>query len=277
MSGDKKLVSIIIPCYNYGNFVSEAINSALNQTYGNIQIVVVNDGSTDNSGEVIKTFADKYKNILFFDNKENNGVVYSRNMAIEASSGYYILPLDADDFIDKTYVEKAVKIFDTKPEIGIVYCNANLIGNKNKKWKLPEFDKEKMLYENCIFASAIFRKEDFIRAGKYKDYMKNGIEDWDLWLSFMELGIKPYKINETLFYYRQHSFGSRNSNINSLNLKREILKQHKDLYLNSEEFIERAFSKNKNYKKYRKLFNIFLFISIIEFLGILFLIWRINT
>ena len=109
-----KKVSIIIPCYNQGRFVGEAIQSSLNQTYKNIEIVCVNDCSADNSSEIIKDFAKKYKNILFFDLTENKGVINARNLAIEACRGDYILPLDADDTIEPTYVEKAIQILDKK-------------------------------------------------------------------------------------------------------------------------------------------------------------------
>ena len=98
-----KKVSIIIPCYNQGMYVAEAIQSALDQTYNDIEIVCVNDASTDNSREVIRKFADEHNNIIFIDNPENIGVIASRNKAIDACSGEYILPLDADD-IFKTYL-----------------------------------------------------------------------------------------------------------------------------------------------------------------------------
>lgn len=99
-------VSIIIPCYNQAEYVGESIESALKQTYENLEIVCINDGSTDNSSEVIKSYAEKYKNIVFLDEKTNRGVCCARNMAIAASSGEYILPLDADDKIEPQYVEK---------------------------------------------------------------------------------------------------------------------------------------------------------------------------
>ena len=86
-------VSIIIPCYNQAEYVGESIESALKQTYENLEIVCINDGSTDNSSEVIKSYAEKYKNIVFLDEKTNRGVCCARNMAIAASSGEYIFCL----------------------------------------------------------------------------------------------------------------------------------------------------------------------------------------
>ena len=283
---DKK-VSVIIPCYNQGKYVSDAINSVLAQTYDNIEIVIVNDGSTDNSSEVVKTFADKYKNILFFDNQENKGVIYTRNMAIEAASGEYILPLDADDTIESTYIEKAVKILNEYPKIGIVYCKARMFSSKNTYWNLKDFDKSNILYDNCIFCSALFRKSDFIKAGKYKDYMQYGCEDYDLWLSFIEQGFEVHRIDEILFNYRQYEEDSRSTicSKNQDNVWKALIKKHIDLYLEDEQFVDKIHSDfkkiNKKLKKYKKIYKIFLPIIITEsilllFLIITFFIWGIK-
>jgi len=271
-------VSVIIPCYNCENFVSEAIESALQQTYKNMEIVIVNDGSTDKSSEIIKHYADKYKNILFFDNKENRGVIYSRNMAIEASTGKYILPLDADDLIAPTYVEKAVNIIENNPDIGMVYCNGMIFGNKNEPLVLPDFSNQNILFGNCIFITSLFRKSDFFRCGKFKEDMSSGCEDWDFWLSFVEMGLQPYKIDETLFYYRNYTGVSRSTfAVKSYEWRKSILKRHIDLYCKNEKFLNIVFSDLEEqlkyttlkHKKYKKLFNIFLPIIILETIVIL--------
>lgn len=269
-------VSIIIPCYNQGKYVAEAINSALRQTFKDIEIVCVNDGSTDNSVETIKSFENKYKNFIFLNNEENRGVIYSRNFAIKNCNGAYILPLDADDIIEPTYVEKAVKILDNNPNIGIVYCKAKIFGNYDKYWNLKPFNKSDILYENCIFCSALFRKSDFIKIGGYNNNMKYGCEDYDLWLSFIEQGLEVFQINEILFSYRQYDETSRTTI--SLKNKKEIwnnlIKNHINLYLNDENFLERLiFSNpiktNKKYKKYKKMFNKLFPITIIELIIII--------
>lgn len=278
---NNKLVSIIIPCFNQAKYVADAINSALSQTYKNIQIVCVNDGSTDNSGEIIKSFADKYKNILFFDNKENKGVIYSRNLAIDACKGEYILPLDADDVIESSYVEKAVKILNENSNIGIVYSKAKFFGSKNEDWNLPKYNNDSILYANVIFASALFRKSDFLRAGKYKENMKDGFEDWDLWLSFIELGLKPYRIDEVLFYYRQYAASSRSKEVilNNCNVLSNILKNHIELYTQNEDFVKSAFMPSNNPKitkklvKYKKLFNVLLIVCILQFFLIVLILY----
>lgn len=289
----KHKVSVIIPCYNQGKFVTDSINSVLAQTYKNIEIVVVNDGSTDDSREVISALAEKYENILFIDNNENKGVIYVRNFAIKSCHGDYILPLDADDTIEPTYIEKAVRILDENPKIGIVYCKARMFGIRNEVWDLKDFDKSNILYANCIFATSLFRKSDFIDVGMYKDYMYYGCEDYDLWLSFIERGFDVYRIDEFLFNYRQYEEHSRTKTCieNYHKVMKSIVKNHIDLYLEDKRFWDKLYSddifdyyertiklKSTKLEKYRKIYRIFLTIIIVEtiLLIILFgvIIWR---
>lgn len=278
-----KKVSVIIPCYNQGKYVEEAINSVINQTYSNIEIICINDCSTDNSSEIITELCKKYKNIVFLDEKENLGVVKARNKAISIAQGEYILPLDADDTIEPSYIEKAVKILEENPKIGIVYCNAKLFGDIDEIWNLEDFDKSKIIFENQIFNSALFRKSDFTKIGGYKDYMSIGYEDWDLWLSFIEKGFEVYKINEILFNYRQHNIDSRNKTaiLKYKQIQKSILNHHTELFKNNEEVINKlyySFSQEKYEKtntrrrQFKKLFTIFLILSIVELLIVILLL-----
>ena len=268
------LVSVIIPCYNQGLYAGEAIESALGQTYKKIEIVCVDDCSTDNSAEVIREYADRHENVKFIRQSVNGGVCAARNCAIDACLGEYILPLDADDIIDKEYVGKAVEVLNSKPEVGIVYCGAKYFGRKKRRWKLPVFDKNKILFENCIFNCAMFRKKDFLTCGKYNTNMHGGCEDWDLWLSFVEHGFEVYKLKEEMFFYRKYNTKTRTDYAdNSLDsILKNLFLNHINLYINNEEFYDRVFSVQKNKKKYRRLFNIFLVISIVEFIVIMLLL-----
>lgn len=269
-----KKVSIIIPCYNQAGYVEEAVLSAINQTYQNIEIICVNDGSTDKTSEVIRMLVNKYKNIVFFDESENKGVVAARNFAIQACAGEYILPLDADDTIEPTYVEKAVKVLDENKNIGIVYCRAKIFGAEDKIWDLPAYSKESFLYGNVVFCTALFRKSDFVKAGGYKANMEHGWEDYDLWLSFVELGLDVYQIDEILFNYRKHHNESRtdSSNKNIHKIFKQIIKNHLDLYLDNKYFIRKILTDtegiNIKKKKYKNLFNKLLLIAIGEFVTI---------
>ena len=234
---DKK-VSIIIPVYNTPSaFIEEAIQSALAQTYKNIEIIVVNDGSTDeNTLEYLNTINHPQIKVL---HQPHSGPSVARNTGIEASTtGGYILPLDSDDKIDKTYIEKAINIIENNPNIGIVYCEADFFGVLSEKWELPKYSPSQMIKCNCIFNSALFRKSDWEKVGGYKKEMVYGWEDHEFWLSLIETGVDVYQIPEILFHYRKIDI-SRSTQI-SLKKKDYLLKNmykfHKKLYDENKEF-----------------------------------------
>lgn len=266
----EKKVSIIIPCYNQGKYVQDALNSAINQTYKNIEIICINDGSSDNSNEIIKKFILNHKNIKYINRDKNMGVANARNTAIDSSTGEYILPLDADDTIESTYVEKAVAILDNDSNIGMVYSEARKFGKVNELWNLGKFNINNFLFGNCIFNCALFRKNDFIHAGKYKENIKSGCEDWDLWLSIIALGLKVYQIPEVLFNYRQEENYRTKLAQKDKSWRKEIIRNNLELFLNNDIFIEKIFEVNYNkFKKYKQQRNFNFIICIIEFVIIL--------
>lgn len=225
-----KRVSVITPCYNDGQYLEEAILSVRNQTYPNIEIVVIDDGSDDP------------KTLSVLDSLPNDIVVLrthharpagARNYGIAKCTGTYILPLDADDRIGPTYIEKAVSILDQNPSCGIVYCEADLFGEKNGKWDLPAYSFESFLLDNIIFVTSLFRKADWEQVGGFNTNMKAGMEDYDFWLSILALGRTVYQIPETLFYYRIKK-SSRTSNFQSD--YREVQRTYQTIYRNHRDF-----------------------------------------
>ena len=227
-------VSVIIPCYNQGQFVDETVQSVLNQTLQDFEIIIVNDGSTEkNTINILKQYSHPKLKII---NTDNQGLASARNNGIKESSGKYILPLDADDKIGNKYLELAVNILDKNSDIGIVYCNAEFFGARNGLWQLPKYTESRMLWTNCIFCTAMYRKEDWQKVNGYNQNMVYGYEDWNFWLSLIEIDCKVYKLEETLFFYRKHFkissmhkdlLGSLNKNFYSC---RQLLKNHKKLY-----------------------------------------------
>ena len=227
----KALVSVIIPCYNQGEFLEECLYSVLDSTYKNIEVIVVNDGSTDHSLEII-TFLKAKFNFTFID-QVNLGPSIARNNGVLASTGKYILPLDADDKIGNNYIEKAVEVLEQNTKTGIVYCKAVFFGEKQGEWKLPDYSLEKILTQNLIFNCALFRREDYNKTIGYNPNMKDGWEDWDFWLSLIERGIQVECLEEVGFYYRIR----KNSRERSLakekvtRLRKQIYQNHIELYL----------------------------------------------
>lgn len=203
---NKKCVSVIVPCYNDGKFLKETIDCVLNSTYKNTEIIIINDGSSDNTDEIGLDLECRYDNIKYYS-QENSGPSVARNKGISEAQGEYILPLDADDLIADFYIEDAAKILDGNSTIKVVYCEAEFFGKKEGKWNLPVYSADLLARENMIFCTAMYRKKDFERCGGYSEEMTWGWEDWEFWISMLEDGGEVYKIPKVGFYYRikEHS------------------------------------------------------------------------
>ena len=233
------LVSVIVPCFNDGEYIEDAINSVLNQTYKEIEIIICDDGSNDkNTLNLLRKFENKGIKVIY---QSNQGPSAARNNAISHSSGVYILPLDADDKIGSTYIEDAVAVLDEKPNIGIVYCKGMFFGKRNTTWDLPPYNLLSMLTGNIIFVSALFRKSDWKKVGGFCTEFKIGLEDYDFWLSILELGREVYQIPKRLFYYRKKSTSRSlqfDSNIDSVKAAYRLLYvRHSKLYeMHSDEY-----------------------------------------
>jgi glycosyltransferase involved in cell wall biosynthesis len=195
------LVSIIVPCYNQAKYLPEALDSVLQQTYHDWECIIVNDGSPDNTEEVANQYCNKDKRFKYIY-KENGGLSSARNAGIQSSSGEFILPLDADDLIGEYYLERAIERFRDYPITKLVYCKAKMFGETNTEWILPEYHFNSLLFENMIFASALFKKSDYDKTNGYNEQLKDGYEDWDFWISLLDKHDIIYKIPEIHFFYR---------------------------------------------------------------------------
>ncbi|MFA6091733.1 MAG: glycosyltransferase [Elusimicrobiota bacterium] len=192
-------VSVIIPCYNHGAFVGEAVDSVLAQTFQDFEIVIVDDGSTDKDTlDILKGF-DKPKTQVV--HAEHQGLAEARNVGIRNSSGTYILPLDADDKISPEYLAEAVRVLDGDDEVKIVYCNAERFGAQTGPWEHPCFSLQRILANNLIFCTAFFRRKDYDKTRGYDKDLRL-LEDWDFWLSLLETGGTVHKLPGTHFFYR---------------------------------------------------------------------------
>lgn len=253
------LVSVVIPYYNDGKYIHETLESIQHQTYRNVEIILVDDGSTEQ--ESIRVFDDL--KMLGFQTyrQENTGPSAARNLAISHSKGKYILPVDADDKIRPTYIEKAVQYMENHAQCGIVYCKAKFFGARNGLWDLPEYSIKQMLLDNCIFVTALFRRTDWETVHGYDSNMKYGLEDYEFWLSIIELGQGVYCIPEVLFLYRIKSI-SRNTRFEKrgevyAETYEYILRKHMKLY--TRYWIDVILMlRNENYelgKRYNRLIN----------------------
>lgn len=230
MSDNQPTVSVIIPCYNQGQYLDEAVNSVLNQTYQDFEIIIINDGSIElETLEIIKDYDKPKTNVI---HTENQGVAKARNQGIQTAQGKYIFCLDADDKVGNTYLEQSVKLLEHNDNLGIVYCQAELFGEINQKWELLTYKFPQILLANVIFNAGFFRRIDWEKTGGYNPNMIYGWEDYDFWLSLIELGREVYCIPEVLFFYRQKSI-SKSTIMNQeqyLYSYCQIYQNHQQLY-----------------------------------------------
>jgi glycosyltransferase involved in cell wall biosynthesis len=223
-------ISVVIPCYNDGEYLAEAVESVLNQTYQEFEIIIVDDGSTDESS-LAQLNGLEHSKIQVLHTR-HGGLANARNTAINAARGTYILPLDADDRVAETYLEQAVSVFDSSENVGIVYSKAELFGEQCGLWNLPPYHFPEILLGNVIFSSAFFRKRDWAAVNGYNPNMIYGWEDYDFWLSIIELGREVVRIPETLFFYRKRP----NSMIRTMNREQmlysyaQLFNNHRQLY-----------------------------------------------
>ena len=194
-------VSVIMPCYNDGQYIEEALYSLRAQTYLNWELIVIDDGSDEpETLRVLEQLEEMpYVRLLHTNHVRPAG---GRNAGIRAARGTYILPLDADDTIEPTYMEKAVRILNENPSVGVVYCRADLFGEQSGPWYLPDYSLRAMLQDNIVFVTSMFRREDWERVGGFNTNMHAGMEDYDFWLSILELDREVVQIPEVLFHYR---------------------------------------------------------------------------
>ena len=199
----KELVSVIIPCYNQEKYLSETVQSVIASDYRPLEIIIVNDGSEDNSIEVALQLEKQYSEIRLI-NQANGGVAKARNTGIDAASGKYILPLDGDDLISKEYIKEGIAILESNPHVKVVYCQAMKFNESKKKlWKLKPFSRNRLAQDNMIFVSSLFRKTDAESVGGFSEDMKMGREDWEFWIKMLKNGGKVVQLPITGFYYRQ--------------------------------------------------------------------------
>jgi glycosyltransferase involved in cell wall biosynthesis len=210
-----------MPCYNQSKFLEEAVESVLKSQYPEWELIIVNDGSTDNSSQVGMELALQYPNQITFIDQENKGPAEARNLGIGKALGKYILPLDGDDKISPNYISEAVKILESNPEVKVVYCEAEKFGTESGPWKLKPFSLPALAKDNMIFVSSLYRKSDWERCGGYDARMIWGWEDWEFWINVLKGGGQVIKLPITGFYYRVRS-NSRRKSVNNLDKKKTI-------------------------------------------------------
>lgn len=192
-------ITVIIPCYNQGDYLAEAVASVHRSTPEPFDIIVVNDGSTEpRTLQALQVLEGRGYHII---HQENGGLSVARNRGIAAARSRYILPLDADNRLRPGFVPAAVSLLDSHLDIGVVYSDRQDFGLRNGWADVPAFDPDLLLVSNYIDACAVFRKEVWEAVGGY-DEQASAWGDWDFWLGALERGWKFKHLEHTGFDYR---------------------------------------------------------------------------
>lgn len=195
-------VSVIVPCYNLGAYLDEAVESVLAQTFQDFEIVIVNDGSTDPATN--RLLLDYRRPRTRVVQSDNRGVQAARNLAISHALGTYLCALDADDKLAPTFLERTTRILDDDPSVTFVSCWLRTFGAEDWVWKQDRCDLEELLGECTVATPALVRAAAVRDAGGYDERMPYpGYEDWDLWINLVERGARGIILPEVLFYYRR--------------------------------------------------------------------------
>jgi len=206
---EKPLVSVVIPVYNMEMFLADTLRSVLASTYPRIEVIVVNDGSTDSSLLVAGKVAAADPRVRVVS-QSNSGVCRARNTAIGLAAGEYILPVDADNLIEPTFIARAVEAIESRPGIKVVAPRADFFGDRTGEWRLPPFSLHLLARKNIMDTCALYRRADWERVGGYCEHII-AREDWDFWIAVLKDGGEVVRLPGIEMHYRIRKGSKRTS------------------------------------------------------------------
>lgn len=220
---------MVIPCFNLAVYLPEAVESALGQSHGNTEVIIVDDGSTDNTAAV----AERYRDRVVYHHQANRGLPAARNAGLAMAGGDYVVFLDADDVLEPAYLARALDALQRAGAgCAYVYTQVRYFGLRDGVSSFPEFDVEALKSKNFVHASALLRT-DVIRRFPFCEGLRRGWEDWDLYLTLAEHGHRGALLDEPLLRYRQRE-GSMLTDLahgeQRLRLQATIMRRHIGLY-----------------------------------------------
>jgi len=203
------LISVLIANFNNGHFIKEAIDSVINQTYGDWEIIIVDDSSTDNSRNLLEEYTHSIKKITFYFNEINKGCGFAKNKAVELSVGEYAIFLDPDDTLAPSALEKLLNIHENNPDCSIAYATNYICDESLKVIRISDYPGQVLPFDtqlgpksNKIGHPALFKKSDYNKTTGININLQRAV-DQDLYAKLEEVGTIIF-LNEPLHYYRQH-------------------------------------------------------------------------
>jgi glycosyltransferase involved in cell wall biosynthesis len=194
-------VAVVIPCYNLGRYLDEAVDSVLAQTFRDFEIVIVDDGSDE--PETMRLLASYSRPQTRVVHSPNRGLPAARNLGIRESTGEYICALDADDILEPTCLEKSARVLDEDPTVAFVSHWLRAFGDETWEWQPERCDLPSLLDRNTVNGTALVRREVVAAVGGFDETLTRGCEDWAFWLEVVSRGFRGAVIPEVLFRYRR--------------------------------------------------------------------------
>lgn len=205
----KSLVSVVIPVYNMEEYLPATLDSVLASDYPLLEVIVIDDGSTDNSLGVAERYAARDERLRVF-HQENAGVCAARNRAVAEAQGRYVLPVDADNLIVPTFVRDAAAVLDAFPEVKVVAPRADFFGDRRGEWALPPFSLHLLARKNIMDTCAMYRRADWERVGGYCEEIV-AREDWEFWIAVLKDGGEVRRLPYVALHYRIRQGSKRTS------------------------------------------------------------------
>ncbi|MEZ5175704.1 MAG: glycosyltransferase [Acidimicrobiia bacterium] len=194
--------SVIIPCFNQGPFIRQALISVFSQTDGDLDAIIVDDGSTEQATIDILSSLDLPRVRVM--RQPNRGLPAARNTGIAATDAEFVVTLDADDMLTPSYVHTLVGALETHPEAGYAHCWAELFGDFEAIWATRRPNPYQLMLTNSVVGCVLMRRHVWAAVGGYDESLRSGNEDWDLWIRLGAAGWHGTRIPEPLFRYRKH-------------------------------------------------------------------------
>jgi glycosyltransferase involved in cell wall biosynthesis len=224
-------VTVIIPCYNQGRYLPQAVESVRRQTWPHVACIVVDDGSDDPTTRAALAHLTETGTRVI--HQENRGLAVARNAGVSASDTPLFVPLDADDRLAPDFVAALLPALAQDERIGYAYCAARLFGARRGVWRCPAYDDRRLVLHNLSTATALIRRSAFDKVGGYQPDMTAGYEDWDLWLALRAAGYRGRRVPQALFEYRQYERGASmrdRAAAQHADLVRRMIAHHRALY-----------------------------------------------
>jgi teichuronic acid biosynthesis glycosyltransferase TuaG len=215
-----------MPAYNCEKYVVEAVNSVINQTYKKWELIVIDDGSTDNTVKILEDISQKDSRIRFMKNDKNQGVSATRNGGIALAEGEWVAFLDSDDMWEKTKLQKQMK-YAEKTSSEFIFTGASYINEEGKYYngifEVPNIvSYKKLRNQNVISCSSVLIKKYFFKDIKMeKDDMH---EDYAVWLRVLKIGVSAHGINEPLLIYRISSNSKSGNKMKTIKMTYKVFR-----------------------------------------------------